>query len=116
MLQKQGFWIWTTVLYMLALLAGSLKPELDTTPHSKLQEMLHNFFHLPAYAMLAFILMNTFRAFNRRRVNLWVFLISVGYGGLIEILQGFVPGRTPSLGDESLNMLGTALVLLCLRR
>ena len=115
MLQKQRFWLWTTVLYMIVLMAGSLKPNLDTASHSQLAEMLHNAFHLPAYAMLAFILVNTFRAFNRPRANLWVFCISAGYGGLIEILQGLVPGRTPSFGDESLNALGTVLVLLFFR-
>ena len=100
---------------MLALMAGSLKPDLNTRPHSAIEEMLHNALHVPGYALLTFVLIHTFKAFNRQRMGLWVFLISVGYGGLIEVLQGLIPGRTPSLGDESLNILGTILALIFFR-
>ena len=112
MTKSKRFWPWATVLYMAVLMAGSLRPNLDTAPHSQLKEMLHNFFHFPAYAMLTFILIKTFLAFEQKGFRFWVFLISAGYGGLIEILQGFVPGRTPSWGDESVNTLGTLLVLI----
>jgi VanZ family protein len=49
------------------------------------------------------------RAFAFPRPFLYVLAGLSAYGGLIEVIQGFLPGRDPSLEDFAANSLGLGL-------
>ena len=140
-------WIAITIVYMGLLLLVSLKPVVETAaPPSALKETLHNLLHVPAYAILAFLLfyaLISLRSTLRQSVEgqavhgpqstvlwtvdgrpsakaskgrLWTaFLIAVIYGALMEYLQGFVPGRLPSVLDLILNTLGAGGMVFWLK-
>ncbi len=104
-------WLVTTGLYMILLTLVSLRPAAFDAAPSRLKEIVHNLMHVPAYAGLAFLLMCTLRMCRLRAAVVWTFLLALGYGGLMEVLQGFSVGRTPSFGDLGLNALGAGLVV-----
>ena len=135
-------WIAITIVYMALLLLVSLRPAVETTaPPSVLKQAAHNSLHIPAYAILIFLLFNSlpFDALAEgqrstacpprlgRRVHspqlstidrgLWTcFFIAVIYGALMEYLQVFSPGRLPSALDIILNTLGAGGMMFWLRK
>ena len=66
------------------------------------------FLHFLAYGGLVVIY---FWAFLRERARgyLWAALFSVSYGVVLEVAQLWVPGRTFSVGDMAVNVLGAAV-------
>ena len=120
-------WITITIVYMVLLLLVSLKPAAETMgPPSGLKQAAHNFLHVPAYAILVFLLFNcrlpALRRFGGgpalRRFGgggLTCFIIAVIYGALMEHLQSFSPGRLPSVLDIILNTLGAGGMVVWLR-
>lgn len=44
-----------------------------------------------------------------RRAFIWVFLLLAVCGGMIEILQQYIPGRAPEWGDIYANLTGLAV-------
>jgi len=114
---SRRFWLGVTLIYMVALLAVSLKPIDRTGPSSAVQEATHNFFHVPAYALLTLFWVNTLTAYKiQSRILIWAFCISCLYGLMNELLQGWVPGRFPSRLDIFLNTLGTVGMLLFIKK
>ena len=107
-----------TAGYMLLILALSLHPVLDKQPESWFREMVHNLMHAPAYGLMAFFVLLSWDQTHQweRRSVLGTALVCFGYGVLIEILQGFVPGRNPSLLDITLNTLGIGAALWLMTR
>jgi hypothetical protein len=138
----------TLLIYMSFLCYGSL----DSSPipgegESLPWQVFHNALHIPAYALLTWLLVRYFATTPRRQCSSNVaervqtcipdrpsptqgplaFLglgtitkadliasatIAVGYGILMEFLQGLTPERTPSLMDVGLNALGVVVVVL----
>jgi VanZ family protein len=87
---------------------------------STARQVFDNFLHVPAYAVLTFLLV---RCFGRTTATPGVgagmtadmvaaATIALGYGILMEFLQGLTPSRTPSLMDVGLNAVGSSVVLL----
>jgi len=78
------------------------------------EQIISNLAHIPAYALLTFLWLKSF-AGTESKNNMIVF--SLILSGLIlfaisdEIHQSFVPGRTASLMDIGLDLIGTALGL-----
>ena len=106
LLSNRKFWLTALMFYMALICALSLKPAKDTGG-TALQEIIHNLCHVPAYAGLTFIAIGVLKVYGvKSTVFLKTFCFSVFYGVLLEYLQGFVPGRTPSLLDVSLNAFG----------
>lgn len=74
--------------------------------------------HSAAFAALALAGCLAFP--GSRRTVLWVLLAMVALGGLIEVLQAFVPGRSSDWGDllaDSVGVVvGAVLARLALRR
>lgn len=64
--------------------------------------------HVADYAVLALALLYATRA-RSARVCLAVFAAAVALGGAVELLQGVVPTRHPSLLDAAANAVGAAL-------
>jgi VanZ family protein len=44
--------------------------------------------------------------FSSRKMYVWAIILPILYGGLIEILQHFIPGRTCEWGDWFTDILG----------
>jgi VanZ family protein len=100
------------ILFMMILLYGSLAPapipgEGKTMPW----QVFHNSLHIPAYALLTYLWLLRFGNVTKKRLILAA-SIAIAYGILIEYLQSFTPGRTPSLMDVGLNTVGVAVVVL----
>jgi len=102
---------------MFFLLALSLKPAISSGEPSYIREMFHNLLHVPAYATLTFFCFCFLgRGKNKVKESFGVFTFSFLYGAFMEILQGFVPGRNPSLYDLALNAAGILLVIFLLKK
>lgn len=68
--------------------------------------------HLGMYALFALL---GYRAVSRTRPFLFLCIAIVGYSGLMEILQSFMPGRMMSIYDFVANTLGVLLGALLAR-
>ncbi|GAA0547791.1 VanZ family protein [Halorubrum ejinorense] len=73
--------------------------------------------HGLAYAGLAVTLAYALQdsAWRDRTVLAVVFLIAVGYGGSIELLQSTLDARTADFGDLLVNAVGAAVAAVCWR-
>ena len=110
-------WTLITATDMLGILWSSLQPEVHQK-HDVVRETIHNGLHVPAYMGLTFLLVSTFQAYKntKSRVALWAFFISASWGWINEIVQSYVPGRSCSVSDEVLNIIGTGLSLILMKR
>ena len=102
---------------MLAILWSSLQPEVHEK-HNVIKETIHNGLHVPAYMGLTFFLVSTFQSYKntKLRIALWAFFISASWGWINEIVQSYVPGRTCLVPDEVLNIIGTGLSLILMKK
>lgn len=113
-MSKKTKWF-LTFLYMILLVYFSLKGRGPVAHTSTIKEMMHNLGHIPAYAVLTYLLVWSFSTIQRA-ILMRVFLISFFYGVGMEILQSFTPDRTPSVKDALLNALGAGVMLWLLKR
>ena len=82
---------------------------------SKADQILSNLAHIPAYGILTFMWLKSFNDFTRHKsraliigaVLVGLFLFSI----TDEIHQSFVPGRTASVMDVGLDLLGILIGL-----
>lgn len=100
-----------TTSYMFLILAFTLKPGSKEGAHNIAAQVFSNFSHIPAYAILAYLILRCFSVINYK-AYVESFMISVLYGAFMEFLQMFVPLRTASLMDIGLNTIGILLALL----
>ena len=70
--------------------------------------------HIPMFFALTMILLVLLQGIEKRTHNqiLFAFVLSNYVGIMNEVLQMFIPGRHPSLGDVGLNLVGTVLGLV----
>ncbi|TKX86571.1 VanZ family protein [Halorubrum sp. SS5] len=73
--------------------------------------------HGLAYAGLAVTLAYAFQdsAWHDRTMLAVVFLVAVGYGGSIELLQSTLDARAADFGDLLVNAVGAAVAAVCWR-
>ncbi len=64
------------------------------------------FFHLASYAVFAVL---AYRVLHRPRPYMYLCIVIVVYGGLMEFAQSFIPGRDMSVYDFLANTLGVVL-------
>ena len=107
-------WNILTVLYMGLIIYESLKPYYPQPGDSKIKEFFHNVAHIPAYSLLVYLFLHNFLKQGRREQSI-AFVGAVLFGVGLEILQGFFPGREPSLLDIASNTLGAGLTLFLLK-
>ena len=70
-------------------------------------------FHFFNYAFLTFLLFRSFRGSKRSYHAAWIVyagLVAVGYGGLDEFVQNFIPSRTGSVYDWLIDSAGVFLM------
>lgn len=109
---SQVFWGCLTMAYMAVLLLASLPAKIIPGEPSPFKQMLHNSLHIPAYAVLTFLI---WKSLGDR--HLWGAAIAAfAYGLFNECVQMFVPGRTASWGDVARNALGCLIALWVLRK
>ncbi|MDD3095553.1 MAG: VanZ family protein [Candidatus Marinimicrobia bacterium] len=102
----------TSAAYAIVLMVFLLLPS-DSLPKIKILSV-DKIWHFLSYFILTLALMFSFREgryriwFSRR----WSFIIAMIHGGLTEILQGFIPGRSAGMDDWIANCLGIATAIL----
>lgn len=96
------------LLYLGFIAGGSLTP----VPPLKIEiPNLDKAIHILLYIPLGFFL-SLLKIFSGFFLNFFLPLwFGSLYGAILELLQHFVPGRTPSWGDEIANVLGVGIGL-----
>lgn len=111
MQRKRLNYIFVTLLYMVILCYISLRSGGNRGGDSIPRQIISNFLHIPAYAIMAYLVMRCFSIISYK-IYVISFAISTSHGVLIEFLQIFVPHRTASLMDVGLNSIGILSTLL----
>ncbi len=103
------------LLYVVAITVASLLPSGSGTPlagwDAGVTPSTQNALHLPAYALLAFLVLSALHSSVANKVVLVpaVLVGCVAFGAMMEVLQAVaVPGRYGSLGDVLANAAGVA--------
>jgi VanZ family protein len=109
-------WWATTGAYALILCLGSLRPVYREGPVSPLKEWAHNLLHVPAYAVLTFLLVKSLKETQTGYSFIVAAVISIAFGMVNEGLQSFSPGRFPSFLDVFLNAAGTLTAIGLIKR
>jgi VanZ family protein len=109
---------WLALLFtavVILIMAGSLMPmaeipESEKTWQEKIMSMIFNLMHVPMYGVLTLVSLYYFAhiRFSRRAGTIVTIVIAMSVGGLVEVLQMYVPGRFGSLSDIGLNAAGMA--------
>lgn len=107
---KRSIYIAITLFYMTMLSCVSLRPISGGEGVSAAREAFNNFLHMPAYALLTYLLIECFPP-SRYRFHA-AFLSAAAFGFILECLQSLVPGRFVSGLDVLLNSLGALSVFL----
>ena len=110
---RYGLW---TLLYLAVLYWLSSIPDQAIRREHWWVLLLSNLAHAPIFSGLAVLILKTLggREASFSRYG-WTFILAAMCAGLDEWHQSFVPGRTVSLGDFSLDLAGSACALLVLR-
>lgn len=106
-----------TAAYLVGIYWLSSLPDLSNPKQDPLTLFLMNLGHLPLFAGFAFGVLKTFKAVGK---SWWpryalAFAASAACGALDEWHQSFVPGRSSSVGDFLVDVLGIGAMLLLLR-
>ncbi|ROR29657.1 VanZ family protein [Inmirania thermothiophila] len=107
--------LWPPLALMAAILALSSVPGTPDTPVvGAVAPGLQNLLHPPLYAALAWL---WWRALTPRPAAAWIAAaLAAAWGGLDELHQAAVPGRSASLLDAVLDAVGALAAALALRR
>lgn len=107
--------IYVLLIFGLALLPGATRED-DAPVH--VAQLLHNLLHIPLYGGLAYTLTLAARTQAMTLSGLAavaVVLTGLAVGVIDEWIQSHVSGRTASLGDVGLDVVGLVLVALAVR-
>lgn len=77
----------------------SLSPDISPTESYHLDKIVHG----GAYAGLAFL---AFIFTNNYKYIIILLVVIIALGGVIEILQNYIPGRSGTIGDFSADFIG----------
>ncbi len=89
-------------LYTLAVIAVSLLPRADMPGHGHVDKVAHFVAYFGMGSMAWY-------AMPALRLRLLAAVSAVGLGGLLEVVQHFIPGRSASSADAAVNTLGVAV-------
>jgi VanZ family protein len=106
-----------TAAYLMVIYWMSSLPDLSGPRQDPLTLFFMNLGHLPLFAFLALCVVKTLKAVG---TSLWLryalaFAVSAASGALDEWHQSFVPGRSSSVGDFLVDVLGIGAMLFLLR-
>ncbi|VAX34851.1 hypothetical protein MNBD_UNCLBAC01-1093 [hydrothermal vent metagenome] len=110
---RQNYYVPITIIYMGILAYLQLRNPLgnNNAGISSVKQLLHNLAHIPAYAVLAWLVLKFFFKVDFR-AKIYATVIASAYGILMELLQSLAPGRFASLGDVFLNTFGILIIIL----
>lgn len=103
-------WKIVTAIYMIVLAFVSLRAGAVPSSETTVKQVLHNSAHVPAYALLTYLLINSFVRIDSSTYTA-SFMGAFIFGVVMEVLQMFVPNRFPSLMDIFLNGCGAGWVV-----
>jgi VanZ family protein len=95
--------LWRVVMAWIGLVVGYLA--LTPTPPQDFTTGWDKLNHFAAFSALS---MSGSLGFRRTRVLVFVLLALIAYGGLIEVAQYFVPGRSSEWADLAADAVGIA--------
>lgn len=99
-------YIWGIVIFILSVLPGRDLPNIKIDYFDK-------FAHAIVYAFLSFLILRAMSKPSRNALFLWVFMLPVVYGILIECFQGFfLNERIADVYDMLANAFGSLIVVL----
>ena len=104
-----------TIGYILLILGSSLIPMNRQIPGLgfmiNLQPKVQNLLHVPAFAVLAIMLLQVLQSYRLKPISRLVLVMAacIGFGLFNEAIQIFIPGRYAGLLDMGLNVLGGVL-------
>ncbi|MBU1043487.1 MAG: VanZ family protein [Candidatus Omnitrophica bacterium] len=105
-------WIAFTLGYVVVILLLSFRPQ-STVKHSVVFEVLYNGAHIPLYGVLGYFLLIVFKYL---RFGKMAFFATIACGIIVgfidEFFQSFVPGRTSSVMDVCLDVIGICVGML----
>jgi VanZ family protein len=97
------------VLSTLFVIYMSSRPGRQYLPvESGTEQLISNLAHIPVYAVLTFLWLRSFvrsHKFSSYLIIVGILLVSI----FDEVLQSFIPGRTASINDVGLNLIGIIL-------
>jgi len=114
---NQIFWKVSIALYtLLTFIVSSIKKiDLGIIRIEKTDWLLHGI----EFGILAYLVIRYFISSSRDVKWFTIMMVTVIYcaviGGLNEILQSQIPGRTPSITDEIANIIGAIFVIVIYR-
>ena len=115
-------WIVAACAYVVIIFALSTLPGTSRRQHNEISshfmEILQNALHIPLYAGFAWLLFHAVQKAERRlsmTVTGIVILVAMAIALLDEWIQSHVPGRTASLLDVGLDLLGVLSVAIPMR-
>ena len=114
-LSKRRIWLALTAIYMLAIVIFSLQPGRVFGEPTVQKRFILNFLHIPAYALLMYMLSCCWRELNNKALII-SFVFSAAFGALNEWIQSFSPGRYASLSDILLNAAGAGIMLIIIKK
>jgi VanZ family protein len=97
----------STIITSLVIYMSSIPDRSYLGVSSATEQILFNFAHIPAFALLTLLWLKTFN-FNGKGSFSHLFVLSglALFAVSTEILQSFVPGRTASIMDFGLDLIG----------
>lgn len=104
--------LYMAMIIALSSIPGSTGPETPTGPAGWIPPVVANALHVPLYAGLGFLWAYALGRSGRmpaRQAVIVALVIAATFGGIDELYQGLIPGRTTALGDWLANTAGAAL-------
>lgn len=103
---KRYKWAVVTLGYIAIIFLLSFRPQLRVK-HNFIKEILYNCAHIPLYGMLGYFLLILFK---NLRMGKLAFICAIICGMVVaaadEFFQSLVPGRTASVMDLGLDLIG----------
>lgn len=87
----------------------STRPDRQYLPvESSVEQLISNLAHIPVYAVLTFLWLRSFvgsHKYSSYLIIIGILLVSIS----AEVIQSFIPGRTASIKDFGLDIIGIIL-------
>ena len=109
---RQNYFIPATIAYMAILAYLQLRNPSGSggAGISSVRQLLNNLAHIPAYAILTWLLLRNFLTVDFK-AKVSAIAIASTYGIFMELLQSLNPERLASFGDVCLNTIGIIFII-----
>lgn len=104
--------LYMLLMIVLSSIPGSAGPDGGPGPAGWIPPLISNALHVPLYAGLGFLCARALTLgarLNRRRAASLALILGTAFGGLDELYQDLIPGRSTALGDWLADATGAAI-------